>query len=88
MEENYFEFLKEFFISKNFKVLPFRKVIEKLFASRKKHTDELNTLLQNLGKLLLNSLYGIHIRKDISEFEKCKSQHWMETDSDDNVLDC
>ena len=30
---------------------------------------------------------AFQIRKDINEFYKGKSQHWMETENDDNVLD-
>ena len=72
---------------KNFRSSPFRKVIEKLFALRKKNKDEHNDLMQGLVKLILNSLYGVQIRRDIDESYKCKSQHWMETEYDDNVLD-
>ena len=71
----------------NFKMSPFRKVIEKLFALRQKYKDERNDLMQGLVKLLMNSLYGVQIRKDINEFYKCKSEHWMQTEYDDNVLD-
>ena len=35
----------------------------------------------------MNSLYGFQIRKDKNESYKCKSQLWMETEHDDNVLD-
>ena len=35
----------------------------------------------------MNSLYGVQIRKDIDQSYRCKSQHWMETECDDNVLD-
>ena len=51
----------------NFKVSPFRKVIEKLFALRQKYKDEKNDLMQGLVKLIMNSLYGVQIRKDINE---------------------
>ena len=71
----------------NFKISPFRKVIEKVFASRKKYKDEHNDLLQGLVKLLMNSLYGNQIRRDIDQSIEYKSQHWMETEYDDNVLD-
>ena len=71
----------------NFKVSPFRKVIEKLFALRQKYKDEHNDLMQGLVKLIMNSLYGVQIRKDIDQSYKCKSQHWMETEYDENVLD-
>ena len=43
--------------------------------------------MQGLVKLIKNSLYGVQIRKDIDQFCKCKSQHWMETEYDENVLD-
>ena len=51
----------------NFKISPFRKVIEKLFALGQKYTDEKNDLMQGLIKLGLNSLYGVQIGRDISE---------------------
>ena len=40
----------------NFKVSPFRKVIENLFAVRQKYKDEKNDLMQGLVKLIMNSL--------------------------------
>ena len=48
-----------------FKVSPSRKVIDKLFASRQKYKDEGNEVMQLLVKILMNSLYGEQIRKDI-----------------------
>ena len=51
----------------NFKVRPFRKVIDKLFALRQKYKDEKNDVMQLLVKFLLNSLYGENMRKDIEE---------------------
>ena len=71
----------------NFKVSPFRKVIEKLFALRQKYKDEKNDLMQELVKLIMNSLYGVQIRKDINESYSCKSETWMKTEFDENVLD-
>ena len=71
----------------NFKVSPFRKVIEKLFAFRQKYKDEKNDLMQRLDKLIMNSLYGVQIRKDINESYYCKSETWMKTEFDGNVLD-
>ena len=71
----------------NFKITPFRKVIEKLFALRQKHKDEGNDLMQGSVKVILNSLYGMVIRKDLNERYKCKSEHWMQTEYDHNVLD-
>ena len=71
----------------NFEVSPFRKVIEKLFALRQKYKDEKNDLMQGLVKLIMNSLYGVQIRKDINESYYCKSENWMKTEFDENVLD-
>ena len=71
----------------NFKVSPFRKVIEKLFALRQKYKDEKNDLMQGLVKLIMNSLYGVQIKKDINESYSCKSETWMKTEFDENVLD-
>ena len=71
----------------NFKISPFRKVIEKLFALRQKYKDEKNDLMQGLVKLIMNSLYGVQVRKDINESYSCKSETWMKTEFDENVLD-
>ena len=58
----------------NYKISPFRKVIEKLFASRQKNKDEKNDLMQGLVQLILNSLYGVQICRDINESCYCKSE--------------
>ena len=71
----------------NFKISPFRKVIETLFASRQKHKDEGNDLMQDLVKLIMNILYGVQVPKDIDQFYKFKSEHWMQTEYDEIVLD-
>ena len=71
----------------NFKVSPFRKVIDILFKLRQKYKDEGNEVMQLLVKLLMNSLYGEQIRKDIEEKFLCKSQMWMETEYDEKVKD-
>ena len=71
----------------NFEVSPFRKVIDKLFALRQKYKDEGNDVMQLLVKLLMNSLYGENIRKDIEEKFACKSERWMQTEYDERVKD-
>ena len=71
----------------NFKVSPFRKVIDKLFALRQKYKDENNDVMQLLVKLLMNSLYGENIRKDIEEKFTCKSEAWMMSEYDERVKD-
>ena len=69
----------------NFKVSPFRKVIDKLFALRQKYKDEGIDVMQLLVKLLMNSLHGENIRKDIEEKFACKSEAWMMTEYDERV---
>ena len=59
---------------------PFREVIDKLFALRRKYKKENNDVIQWLVKLIMNSLYGENIRKDINEKIACKSEAWMMTD--------
>ena len=71
----------------NFKVSPFRKVIDKLFALRQNYKDENNDVMQLLVKLLMNSLYGENIRKSIEEKFACKSEMWMQTEYDELVKD-
>ena len=71
----------------NFKVSPFRNVIDQLFALRQKYKDEGNDVMQLLVKLLMNSLYGENIRKDIEEKFACKSEAWMQTEYDERVKD-
>ena len=70
-----------------FKVSPFGNVIDKLFALRQKYKDENNDVMQLLVKLLMNSLYGENIRKDIEEKFACKSEMWMQTEYDEIVKD-
>ena len=43
--------------------------------------------MQGLAKLIMNSPYGLQIRRDISESYYCKSETWMKTEFDGNVLD-
>ena len=71
----------------NFKISPLRKVIEKLFALRQKYKDEKNDLMQGLVIIIMNSLYGVQMRRDNNESYYCKSETWMKTEFDENVLD-
>ena len=70
-----------------FKVSPFRRVIDILFRLWKKYKDENIDVMQLLVKLLMNSLYGENIRKDIEEKFACKSEMWMQTEYDERVKD-
>ena len=71
----------------NFKISPFGKVIDKLFAFRQNYKKENNDVMQLIVKLLMNSLYGEQIRKDIEEKFACKSEAWMMSDNDERVRD-
>ena len=75
------------FYRENFKVSPFKKVIDKLFIVRQKYKDENNDVMQLLVKLIMNSLYGEQIRKDVEESYQCKSEMWMMAEYDERVLD-
>ena len=43
--------------------------------------------MQSLALVIINSLKGIQIRKEIDDFYKYKSEHLMQTEYDGNVLD-
>ena len=58
----------------NFKVSPFKKVIDKIFEQRQKYKDENNDVLHLVVKLVMNSLNGEQIREDIEESYHCKSE--------------
>ena len=53
-----FEIYEGVIYRENFKVSPLRKVIDKLFELRQKYKDEIIDVMQLLGKLIMNSLYG------------------------------
>ena len=74
-------------LRENFKVSPFKKVIDKLFDLRKKYKNENKDVMQLLVKLVMNSLYGEQKRKDIEESYECKSEAWMMAEYDERVLD-
>ena len=40
-----------------------------------------------VNQLIMNNLFGVQKRRDIDQPCKCKSQHWMEIEYDDIVLD-
>ena len=58
-----------------------------MFALRQKYKNELNDLIQGLVELTINCLYGVQIRRDIDQSYEGKSQLWMATEYDDNVLE-
>ena len=70
----------------DFKVSPFRKVIEKLFNLGLKHKNECNGVMQGLVKLIMNSLYGENVRRGNNVEYKLDSEYWMNSEIDENVL--
>ena len=70
----------------NFKLSHFRKVIDKLFALGQKYKNEKNDVMQLFVKLLLNSLYGEPMGRDIENIA-CKSEYWMLSENDERVID-
>ena len=66
----------------NYKVSPFKKVIDKVIELRQKYKEESNEVMQLLFKLIMNSLYGEFLRKGILESYHCKSEIWMQTECD------
>ena len=80
------ELYERVFYEENFKTSLLWKKTEKLFSKRQKCKDESNELMHKLDKLIMNSLRWVQTRKDSNEFYKFKSQHWMETEYDENVL--
>ena len=71
----------------NFKISPYKKVIDELFELRQKYKEEKIEVMQLLKKLTMNSFYGENLRKDILENYQCKSEMWMMTEYDERVLD-
>ena len=84
--EKVIEIYEDVIYWENFKISPSRRVIEKLFVLRQKNKEKRNDLTQMLIKLIMNSLYGVQIRRDINESYYCKSETWMKTEIDENVL--
>ena len=70
-------------LRENFKVSPFRNVIDKLFALRQIYKNENNDVIQLMVKLIMNSLCGEQTRKDIVEKFACKIEYWMISEYDD-----
>ena len=51
---------------KNLEVNPYKEFVTRLFALRKKYKEEKNKVRDTIVKLLLNSLYGKMIQKDMN----------------------
>ena len=85
--ETVIEIYERVICRENFKMSPFRKNVERLFALGQKNKDERIDIMRNLLKLIMNILFGVQIRKDINECYKNKSEHRMQTEYDESVLD-
>ena len=81
------EFYAGVLYRENFKLSPFKKVIDKLIDLRQKYKDKSMEVMQLSVNLIMNSLYGEQIRRDIEESYECKSEAWMMTEYDERVLD-
>ena len=71
----------------NFKVCPFRKMIDKLFSLRQKYKDEKNEVMHLLVKLMMETFYGEQIRKDIEKNLLVRSEYQMMSECDERVKD-
>ena len=71
----------------NYKVSPFRDFIKNLFDLRLKYKSEGQDILQEMVKLIMNSIYGQTIRRDIEDEFCCKRENWMKTEYDERVKD-
>ena len=80
MEEKVIQIYGGVIYRENFKISPFRKVIDKLFSLGQKYKADKIVLMQGLVKLIKNSLYVFQIRKDIIESYYCKPETWMKTE--------
>ena len=58
-----------------------------MYALRQRYKGEHIVLMQSLVLLIMSSLYGVQLRRDIDDFYKCELQHRMETEYDEFVLD-
>ena len=71
----------------SFKVSPFREFIKNLFDLRLMYEKNGDEILQEMVKLIMNSIYGQTIRRDIEDEFSCKTEHWMRTEYDERVKD-
>ena len=81
------EIYKGVIYREKYKVSLFKKIIDNLIELRQKYKEENNEVTQILVKLIMNSLCGEILRKDILESYQCKSEMWMMIEYDEIVLD-
>ena len=81
------DFYEGFIYRENFKVSPFTKNNDNLFALGQTYEDEKNDVMQLWVKLLMRILYGEQTRKDIEEEFTCKLKYWMVSEYDKIVED-
>ena len=66
-------------------VSPVGIVIDIIFDFRQKYEDEKNEVMQILVNLLVNSVHGEQIRRDIEKIFACKSEYWMFSENDERI---
>ena len=66
-------------------VSPVGNVIDIIFDFRQKYEDEKNEVMQLLVKLILNSVHGKQIRRDIEKNFACKSEYSMFSEHDERI---
>ena len=81
-----FEVYEGIIYLENFKVSPFKQVIDKSLELRQKYIDKNGDDMQLLVKLNMNRLYDEQIRKDIEKCYECKSEACMMAQYDERVL--
>ena len=69
------EIFEDVIYRENFKVSLFREDFDELFTLGQKYKNENNDVMQLLIIFLLNSLFGVQIRKNIEESFACKSEY-------------
>ena len=70
----------------NVKTSPFKSFIQKLFTLRKKYQEEGNTVASDLIKLLMNSLCGKTIQKDIDREIFIWKTSTLQRNYDDKII--
>ena len=65
----------------------FRKGIDTFFDLGQECKNENIDVMQLSVNLMMNSLYGVQIRKEIEEKFACKPEKWMMSEYDERVND-
>jgi len=69
----------------NFEINPFRNYIEKLFNQRLEAKKQKNGVQDSLIKLLMNSLYGKTVQKDITKTGHLWNRNTLKANFDETI---